>query len=102
MFGFTAQEVCGCNVNMLMPSPYREGHDSYIARYLATGERRIIGLGRVVTGQHKDGSTFPIELAVGEVRTGDDGATGKGGLGFPLPGGSLGQATGTILRGVAN
>ena len=70
MFGFTAQEVCGCNVNMLMPSPYREGHDSYIARYLATGERRIIGLGRVVTGQHKDGSTFPIELAVGEVRTG--------------------------------
>src|SRR5262249_47978175 len=69
MFGFTAEEVCGRNVSMLMPSPYREGHDTYIARYLATGERRIIGLGRVVTGQRKDGSTFPLELAVGEVRT---------------------------------
>jgi two-component system, LuxR family, sensor kinase FixL len=69
MFGFTADEVCGRNVSMLMPSPYRESHDNYIARYLATGERRIIGLGRVVTGQRKDGSTFPLELAVGEVRT---------------------------------
>ncbi|MBV8131535.1 MAG: PAS domain S-box protein [Alphaproteobacteria bacterium] len=68
MFGYTADEVRGHNVSMLMPSPYREAHDSYIARYLATGERRIIGVGRVVTGQRKDGSIFPIELAVGEVR----------------------------------
>jgi two-component system, LuxR family, sensor kinase FixL len=68
MFGYTADEVRGRNLSMLMPSPYREAHDSYIARYLATGERRIIGVGRVVTGQRKDGSIFPIDLAVGEVR----------------------------------
>jgi two-component system sensor kinase FixL len=68
MFGFAASEVRGHNVSMLMPSPYRENHDAYISRYLSTGERRIIGLGRVVTGQRKDGTTFPIELAVGEVR----------------------------------
>jgi two-component system sensor kinase FixL len=53
---------------MLMPSPYRERHDGYIRHYLDTGERRIIGIGRVVVGQRKDGSTFPMELAVGEAR----------------------------------
>jgi two-component system sensor kinase FixL len=67
LFGFTAAEVRGRNVNMLMPSPYREQHDSYIARYLSTGERRIIGIGRVVMGLRKNGSTFPMELSVGEV-----------------------------------
>ncbi|MDE2466308.1 MAG: PAS domain S-box protein [Alphaproteobacteria bacterium] len=70
MFGYTADEACGHNVSLLMPSPHREQHDSYVARYLATGERHIIGIGRVVVGQRKDGSTFPIELAVGEVRRG--------------------------------
>ena len=50
-----------------MPSPYREQHDDYLARYLTTGERRIIGIGRVVVGQRKNGSTFPMELSVGEV-----------------------------------
>jgi two-component system sensor kinase FixL len=54
-----------------MPSPFREEHDHYISRYLATGEKRIIGIDRVVTGQRKDGSTFPMKLEVGEMRTGD-------------------------------
>ena len=71
LFGYEPAEVIGKNIKMMMPSPYRENHDGYLARYLSTGERRIIGIGRVVVGERKDGSTFPMELAVGEMKSGD-------------------------------
>jgi two-component system sensor kinase FixL len=61
--------MIGQNVSRLMPSPHREAHDGYLERYLRTGERRIIGVGRVVVGERRDGSTFPMELAVGEMRS---------------------------------
>ena len=71
LFGHKETEVAGKNVSLLMPQPYRREHDSYIARYLATGEKRIIGIDRVVTGERKDGSTFPMKLEVGEMRSGE-------------------------------
>lgn len=70
LFGWTAAEAVGRNVSTLMPSPYREQHDTYIDRYKRTGEARIVGIGRVVVGERKDGSTFPMELSVGEVKSG--------------------------------
>jgi two-component system, LuxR family, sensor kinase FixL len=68
MFGYRPDEVLGRNVACLMPRPYREAHDRYLERYRRTGEKRIIGIGREVLGQRKDGTIFPLELAVGEVR----------------------------------
>jgi two-component system, LuxR family, sensor kinase FixL len=71
LFGRREDAVVGQNVKLLMPTPFREEHDGYISRYLTTGEKRIIGIDRVVTGQRKDGSTFPMKLEVAEVRSGE-------------------------------
>ena len=70
LFGYSAEEARGRNVSMLMPEPDRGRHDAYLAHYMRTGEKRIIGIGRLVIGRKRDGSTFPMELAVGEVKLG--------------------------------
>lgn len=65
LFGYSRAELVGRNVKILMPSPYRDAHDRFVSNYLSTGERKIIGIGREVAGQRKDGTTFPMDLAVG-------------------------------------
>jgi len=72
LFGFAEAELLGENVSTLMPSPDRERHDGYLERYKTTGEKRIIGIGRLVSGRRRDGTTFPMELSVGEATIGDE------------------------------
>jgi two-component system, LuxR family, sensor kinase FixL len=72
MFGYSEREAIGQNVKVLMPEPDRTRHDGYIARHRRTGERRIIGIGRIVTGKRGDGTTFPMHLSVGEMESGGE------------------------------
>ncbi len=72
LFGYSVREVIGQNVRMLMPGPYREEHDTYIGNYLRTAAPKVIGIGREVEGQRKDGTTFPMDLSVGEAKQDDE------------------------------
>lgn len=70
MFGYTLEEMLGKNIKIIIPPPYKEQHDCYMEHYRRTGEKRIIGKTRIVEGQHKNGTIFPIRLSVSEVKVG--------------------------------
>ena len=78
IFGYSASEIIGQNISLLMPSPHREAHDGYIENYIRTGRAKIIGVGREVAGRRKDGTIFPMDLSVSEVKL----ATGRMFTGF--------------------
>jgi two-component system sensor kinase FixL len=71
LFGYSMAEAAGQNIKMFMPEPHRSQHDDYLERYLLTGEKHIIGIGRIVVGQRKDGTTFPMHLTIGELQSAD-------------------------------
>jgi two-component system sensor kinase FixL len=70
LFGYSESEAIGRNVSALMPTPDSTRHDGYLSRYRSTGERHIIGIGRIVTGRRRDGTTFPMHLSIGETQSG--------------------------------
>lgn len=82
LFGYSSSEAIGSNVCLLMPEPHQSAHDGYIERYLATGEARIVGIGREVQARRKDGSVFPAWLAVGRIHDRQADSTGPCFVGF--------------------
>ena len=72
LFGYTEQEAIGRNISEMMPMPDQARHDGYLARYRSSGERHIIGIGRIVTGKRRDGTTFPMHLSIGEMQSGGE------------------------------